>query len=178
MTLVMTGKGSGAEACRAWSVRRQTVPVTPRALTFQEEGRRSRPSITSAPGRLLRRIGNSMMVCRFHGRSAAVVGVDVLLHIAGHLVGLHSVEAHIAFMDAARMVCPRPPVEEVLLIAVAFQIWSGIALLVRGGKQRTGLLSGVLLCRRYAGKSSRDGPLAPRGRRRGSRSLRGFLAWR
>jgi hypothetical protein len=77
---------------------------------------------------------------KFHGLSALFIAAYACVHIANHLVGLRGVESHIAFMRAARLVYRFPVVEVVLLMAVAFQIYSGLAFVVRGWRQRQGFM--------------------------------------
>lgn len=81
-----------------------------------------------------------MTLRKLHGLSALIITVFACVHIANHLVGLGGVESHIAFMQSARKVYRYPAVEALLLIAVAFQIGSGLALVVRGWRQRRGFL--------------------------------------
>lgn len=75
-----------------------------------------------------------------HRASAIVIVAYALMHISNHLVSLQSVAAHIAFMEAARAVYRFWLVESVLLLCVAFQIGSGLWFVVRGWKERNGLL--------------------------------------
>lgn len=75
-----------------------------------------------------------------HGLSALLLAAYAIVHITNHLVGLAGIEAHIAFMHAFRSVYRIPPVEAILLAAVAFQIYSGLTLVVRGWKQRQGFI--------------------------------------
>ena len=81
-----------------------------------------------------------MTLRKFHGLSALFIAAYACVHIANHLVGLRGVESHIAFMRAARLVYRFPVVEVVLLMAVAFQIYSGLAFVVRGWRQRQGFM--------------------------------------
>lgn len=66
---------------------------------------------------------------RAHGVSALVVSAFVTVHLANHLVALAGVDAHAAFMHAARRVYRHPVVEAVLLAAVGLQLASGLAML-------------------------------------------------
>ncbi len=81
-----------------------------------------------------------MTLRKIHGLSALLIAVYACVHIANHLVGLVGVESHLAFMRAARLVYRYPVVEAVLLMAVAFQIYSGLTFVVRGWKQRLGFM--------------------------------------
>jgi len=81
-----------------------------------------------------------MTLRRLHGLSALLIAAFACVHIANHLVGLGGVESHLAFMRAARRVYRFPAVEALLLLAAAFQVGSGIALVARGWKQRQGFV--------------------------------------
>ena len=81
-----------------------------------------------------------MTLRRFHALSAILIAAFVCLHIANHLVGLSGAAEHIAFMEGARSVYRFPLVEFALLSCVAFQIVSGLTFVVRGWKQRHGLI--------------------------------------
>jgi succinate dehydrogenase/fumarate reductase cytochrome b subunit len=82
-----------------------------------------------------------MRLRTLHGLSALLIAAYALVHLANHLVGLQGVQAHIAFMDAARKLYRNPLVEPVLLLAVAGQIVSGAILVIRGWRERRGLVS-------------------------------------
>jgi succinate dehydrogenase/fumarate reductase cytochrome b subunit len=82
-----------------------------------------------------------MRLRTLHGLSALLIAAYALVHLANHLVGLQGVQAHIAFMDAARKLYRNPFVEPVLLLAVAGQIVSGAILFIRGWRERRGLVS-------------------------------------
>jgi succinate dehydrogenase/fumarate reductase cytochrome b subunit len=75
-----------------------------------------------------------------HRTSALAIGLFAAMHIANHLFALAGVPAHLAFMDAARVVYRQPAVEAVLLGCVAFQGASGVWLLLAGWKARRGAL--------------------------------------
>ena len=81
-----------------------------------------------------------MTLRTLHGFSALFLVAYVAVHIANHLVGLAGIEAHIAFMRDFRPVYRIPVVEAMLLAAVAFQVYSGLTFVVRGWKQRQGLV--------------------------------------
>jgi succinate dehydrogenase/fumarate reductase cytochrome b subunit len=81
-----------------------------------------------------------MKLRKLHALSAVIVAAYAVVHIANHLAALHSVEAHIAFMDAARKVYRSRLVEWILLCAVAFQIGSGLTAVVRDWRQRSGFI--------------------------------------
>jgi succinate dehydrogenase/fumarate reductase cytochrome b subunit len=75
-----------------------------------------------------------------HRTSAFVILAFATMHIANHLASLNSVATHIAFMDFARTVYRHWAIESLLLFCVLFQVLSGLWLVVRGWKQRQGLL--------------------------------------
>jgi hypothetical protein len=81
-----------------------------------------------------------MTLRKFHALSALFIAAFACLHIANHLAGLFGAASHIAFMESARRVYRFPPVEALLLICVVFQVVSGLTFVVRGWKQRRGLV--------------------------------------
>jgi succinate dehydrogenase/fumarate reductase cytochrome b subunit len=88
--------------------------------------RSARRSTCALGGLRCQRLGAAR---RAHGLSALIIVAFALLHLANHLVALAGVEAHAAFMLAARQVYRQPVVEGVLLMAVAFQVGSGLVML-------------------------------------------------
>lgn len=81
-----------------------------------------------------------MTLRNLHALSAILIAAFACLHLGNHLAGLSGVAKHIAFMEVARSVYRFPPVEFALLSCVAFQIVSGLTFVVRGWKQRHGLI--------------------------------------
>lgn len=81
-----------------------------------------------------------MNLRNFHAISAVLIAAFACLHIANHLVGLSGAAEHIAFMEAARSVYRFPVVEFALLSCIAFQIGSGLTFVIRGWRQRHGLI--------------------------------------
>lgn len=81
-----------------------------------------------------------MTLRRLHALSAVLIAAFACLHITNHLVGLSGAARHIAFMEVARLVYRFPVVEFALLSCVAFQIASGLTFVVRGWKQRHGIV--------------------------------------
>jgi len=63
-----------------------------------------------------------------HYWTGLLLVVFVAVHLANHLVGLSCAEAHIAFMDAARLVYRNIVVETILLVGVALQMGTGVLL--------------------------------------------------
>jgi hypothetical protein len=84
---------------------------------------------------------SAMPLRKLHALSAVVIIVFLGLHMANHLAGLTGVAAHIAFMRAARYAYRTPVIEAALLSAFVLQLASGLALAVRGWKQRHGLVA-------------------------------------
>jgi len=72
----------------------------------------------------------------FHRGTAVVIAGFVIMHLANHLLSLHSLVAHIAFMKVARTVYRHPAIEFVLLVSVIFQCGSGLWMVVRGWSAR------------------------------------------
>jgi len=98
-------------------------------------------SLRCAPVPVTFNVSHQKMNLRtLHRTSAVLIVAFACLHIANHLASLVSISSHISFMDAARNVYRQPVVEMVLLFCVAFQICSGLWFVVRGWKQRQGLL--------------------------------------
>ncbi len=77
---------------------------------------------------------------RWHGVSALVLLLFVIAHLANHLAGLDSIETHRKWMDILRKVYRHPLGESVLLLAVVFQIISGLTFVIRGWRERCGFL--------------------------------------
>jgi succinate dehydrogenase/fumarate reductase cytochrome b subunit len=82
-----------------------------------------------------------MVLRDLHRASAVLIGVFALVHIANHLASLSGVSAHIAFMEAARAVYRQPAIESLLLLCVAFQVASGLRLVARGWRRRSGAVA-------------------------------------
>ena len=92
-----------------------------------------------------------MKLRTLHRTAAILVAAFACLHIANHLASLAGVPSHIAFMEVARKLYRHPIVEFPLLLCAAFQVGSGLWLVIRGWKQRQGgvawlqAISGALL---------------------------------
>jgi succinate dehydrogenase/fumarate reductase cytochrome b subunit len=80
-------------------------------------------------------------VRRVHRASAALLGAFVLLHFANHLVALRGIDAHQAFLTAARTVYRAPFVEPLLLAAVVVQGATGVLQLRASWGMRRGFWS-------------------------------------
>jgi len=76
-----------------------------------------------------------------HAGSALLIAAFACLHLTNHLVGLAGPQRHMAFMEAARAVYRHPAVEFALLACAAFQVASGTAFVVRGWRQRRGMVA-------------------------------------
>jgi len=63
-----------------------------------------------------------------HKVAAAIVFAFLCLHFGNHFIGLEGRDAHVQFMDAARLIYRHPIIEMAVLLAFALQMISGIAL--------------------------------------------------
>ena len=82
-----------------------------------------------------------MTIRNLHRICAIPIAAFALVHLANHLVSLVGISAHIAFMEAARRVYRQPAIEAVLLLAVAFQVGSGMSFLIRRWRKQRGLIA-------------------------------------
>ena len=76
-----------------------------------------------------------------HRTSGLVLLAFATVHMANHLVGLHGQADHIAFMAAIRPLYRNPVVEPILLTLVMVQVLSGLTLVARGWRGRTGIVA-------------------------------------
>jgi succinate dehydrogenase/fumarate reductase cytochrome b subunit len=76
-----------------------------------------------------------------HRLSALVLAAYALPHLFNHLLALGGAERHIGFMRMLRQVVRVPAVEALLLACVAFQVVSGMTMLVR--RRRPGRVGSV-----------------------------------
>lgn len=63
-----------------------------------------------------------------HGVSAAALCLYVFFHLANHLAGLRGPATHAAFMEAGRAIYRAPFIEPLLVLAMLFQVGSGLRL--------------------------------------------------
>jgi hypothetical protein len=82
-----------------------------------------------------------MTLRKLHAVSAILVAAFLALHMTNHLAGLAGVATHIAFMEMARSFYRMYLVEFALLCAIGQQVASGLTLVIRGWKDRRGLIS-------------------------------------
>ena len=82
-----------------------------------------------------------MHVSFIHRTSAIVIALFALLHIANHLVALAGVSAHLAVMATLRSAYRQPVVETVLISCVIIQVLSGSWRVLRGWRQREGVVA-------------------------------------
>lgn len=75
----------------------------------------------------------------FHALSATTIGAFLLFHIANHVAGLRGEGTHIAMMAIGRHVYRFAPVEALLLALLGWQVTSGVVLVIRGWRSRTGI---------------------------------------
>ena len=83
-------------------------------------------------------MASSLSLRTVHKFSAFVLASFLVVHIANHLASLHGIATHISMMETLRKAYRLPVVEAVLMLCVAFQAVSGITLVVRGWKERSG----------------------------------------
>lgn len=76
-----------------------------------------------------------------HLATALALGLFVIAHMANHVAGLISQQAHVDFMNAVRPVYRNAAVEPVLLALVLWQAGSGMAMVLRGWKRREGFVA-------------------------------------
>ncbi len=76
-----------------------------------------------------------------HRTSALLVFAFAFLHIANHLASLHSIELHIALMNALRKTYRQPVVEVLVLVCMACQSASGLLLVARAWPARVALVA-------------------------------------
>ena len=75
-----------------------------------------------------------------HRSSAIVIAAFALLHMANHLAAFAGVPAHLAVMASLRTIYRQPQVEALLLVCVLIQVISGSWLVIRGWKERQGIV--------------------------------------
>jgi hypothetical protein len=78
---------------------------------------------------------------RLHRAAGAILAVFAAVHIANHLAALAGVDAHVRFMERARLVYRQPVVEAVLLTCVVLQAASGLRMVWAGRARRHGVLA-------------------------------------
>lgn len=76
---------------------------------------------------------------KLHRVSAIVIALYVMIHLANHLIALHGIQSHIAFMNDFRRVYRIPAVEILLVICFVYQLGSGIYFIARRWGNRRGL---------------------------------------
>ena len=82
-----------------------------------------------------------MSIRQFHRLSAGLLAIYILLHLANHLMAVAGAHAHIAFMEATRPLYRNAVFEPVLLACVLFQCGSGIWMVLRRWKERSGFVA-------------------------------------
>lgn len=75
-----------------------------------------------------------------HRISGAVIACFIALHFANHAALFVSVKSHISFMEAARPIYRNIVAESLLLIAIVFQMTSGLTMIWRRRKQISGIV--------------------------------------
>jgi succinate dehydrogenase/fumarate reductase cytochrome b subunit len=89
---------------------------------------------------------------RLHRASSLVLVAFIAVHLANHLTALAGIDAHMQFMNAARVVYRATLIEPILLACVLIQLVTGIKQLIAGWETRkrnhwryAQLVSGVCL---------------------------------
>lgn len=86
-----------------------------------------------------------MKIKKVHYFSGLVISVFVIVHLINHLYSLFGAAAHIEFMDNFRVFYRNVLAESVLVLAVAFQIFSGIKLFLEKRKTASGFFEKLQL---------------------------------
>lgn len=92
-----------------------------------------------------------MPLRKFHYFSAIIITAFIVLHLVNHAASLISIDTHIDLMNQLRKLYRHPVAEWLLIIAVLFQIFSGIRLFLiqrktaKGFFERLQLWSGLYL---------------------------------
>lgn len=76
-------------------------------------------------------LGNPLRLLNVHRTSAWVVGIFAVIHIAHHLLSLNSIDLHLSVGRLLRSVYRSAWIEPMLLLAVAVQWTTGLALTYR-----------------------------------------------
>jgi hypothetical protein len=84
---------------------------------------------------------NAAPLRAYHRTSALIAGGFLLLHMGNHAVGLFGQTAHIAAMGLIRPLYRNAVVEPILLVLLTFQIVSGLAMVIKGWRNRNGLVA-------------------------------------
>lgn len=95
-------------------------------------------------GDIMARGGGNMSGNRLRGLhflSALAIGLFLVVHLGNHLYGLAGQQAHVDYMGYARTIYRNRVVEVVLLALFAWQLASGLTMLVRRWKQRRGAVA-------------------------------------
>ena len=82
-----------------------------------------------------------MSLRTFHRISAFALIAYAILHVGNHLLALRGVATHISLMGMLRHIYRQPFIEGLLLFCVVFQVASGLWLVIRGWKGRTGRIA-------------------------------------
>lgn len=82
--------------------------------------------------------GRRLSLRAYHFGSATVLGCFLLVHIVNHIVGLTGQAQHVAFMHAVRPFYRNAVIEPMLLALLAWQVASGLIMVVRGWRSRRG----------------------------------------
>lgn len=72
-----------------------------------------------------------MKIKNLHFISGVIIAIYVFFHLVNHLFGFAGVDRYMEVMESFRIVYRNPVVETLLLVAVAFQVVTGVTLFVR-----------------------------------------------
>src|SRR5690625_979881 len=72
-----------------------------------------------------------MKIKNIHFISGVIIAIYVFFHLVNHLFGFAGVDRYMEVMESFRIVYRNPVVETLLLVAVAFQVVTGVTLFVR-----------------------------------------------
>lgn len=75
-----------------------------------------------------------------HLFSAMLIGLFLLMHLTNHIAGLAGQAKHIETMSALRTVYRNPLFEYPLLALIVWQVGSGLTMVIRGWKERSGVV--------------------------------------
>ena len=82
---------------------------------------------------------------KFHFLSAATLGIFLSIHMLNHASALWGLETHIDFMTRARTLYRNPIFELLLVSLLLFQIASGLTMLFRIWRERSGFVGSLRL---------------------------------
>ena len=88
---------------------------------------------------------------KLHFYAGVIITVFIVMHLFNHIMGIFGAAEHINYMQTLRPFYRNPVAESILLLAVSFQIYSGIKLFIKkrrlnlSGFERLQIWSGLYL---------------------------------